>query len=227
MAAPTVVTISRQLGSGGSQVGQIVAARLSYSYADREVLHLAAESLGVDEGELCDREEKLTSIWETMGPPFVYAWPDAPYVAPPVLSVSDDQLYSAERRIIQDLAASGNCVIVGRGGVHILQGHPGAVHVLLHAPIGLRVHRAMEVYEISSEDDALHLVQQSDRARERFFRRMAGHDWMCATNYHLALDTSVVSLDHVAQLIVDYVRLVQSLNRRAGIAVQHESPPAD
>ena len=205
MAATTVVTISRQLGSGGSQIGQIVAARLRFHYADREVLELAAKALGMEERELAERDERLSSLWDSLTPAFVVGWPDAQYLPPPIRVVTDDALFATERRVIRTLASSGDCVIVGRGAVHVLRDDPDAIHVFLHAPVEFRVRRTMEVYEVRTEEDALSRIRESDRSRERFLRRMAGFDWTLATNYHLSLDTSRLSLEQTAQVIVDYV----------------------
>jgi cytidylate kinase len=101
MPATVVITIARQLGSGGSYIGHLVARRLGYAYIDRQILQQAAVELGVEEAEIEDREGRLQSFWEKLLLGFTMANP-YPIYMPPRL-ISDEQLAETERRLIIEL----------------------------------------------------------------------------------------------------------------------------
>ncbi|HSW38916.1 MAG TPA: cytidylate kinase-like family protein, partial [Acidobacteriota bacterium] len=124
MADRIAITISRQFCCGGARIGHIVASQLGYYYADREVLQLAARQLGISVEELSWRDERLTSFWENITGLFTYGIPDVSYTAPPFRTFTDEHLFELECKIIRELAEREDCVIVGRGGVHVLRNHP-------------------------------------------------------------------------------------------------------
>lgn len=205
MSSRTIVTISRQLGCGGAEVGQIVASRLGLRYADRDILRMAAEALQVRDEDIAWRDEKPATIWEHIAGLFPYGLPDAPYTPPPVLSVGDDELYEAEARIIRQLAEREDCVIVGRGGAQVLRTHPCATHVLLHAPVERRIERLMRVYGPITRQEAESMIRKCDADRRAYHTRVLHDEWLTATNYHLCLDTSALQPDGIADLIVHFV----------------------
>ena len=210
MAGKTAITISRQFCCGGAKIGHVVAARLGYRYADREVLQLAADRLGLPVEEISWREERLASFWEKITSLFTYGLPDVSYTAPPFQTVTDQRLFNLQAKIIRELAAREDCVIVGRGGAHVLRDHPRAVHVFLHAPDSFRVERAMEAYGAPTREKALAMIRESDRARQAYLERMAGQDWTLSTRYHLCLDTGVVGPERAAEIIELVVRARQA-----------------
>lgn len=207
MADKTAITISRQFCCGGAKIGHIVASKLGFRYADREVLQLAAEALGLPEEEISWRDERLASFWGKITELFTFGLPDLSYTVPPFRTVTDEHLFELEGKIIREFAEREDCVVVGRGGVHVLKDHPGAIHIFLHAPIAFRIQRVMEAYQVPTEEKALAVIQNSDRARQAYLARMAKYDWTRSTFYHLALETSSLSPDQAADVIVEYVRL--------------------
>ncbi|MBN2339715.1 MAG: cytidylate kinase-like family protein [Acidobacteria bacterium] len=210
MGEKTAITISRQFCCGGAKIGHMVASRLGYRYADREVLQLAAERLGLPVEEISGRDERLASFWEKITSLFTYGLPDVSYTAPPFQTVTDQRLFELQARIIREFAAREDCVIVGRGGVHVLGDHPGAVHVFLHAPDAFRVERAMEAYGAPTREKALSMIRESDRARQAYLARLAHHDWTLSTRYHLCLDTGVLPPERVADIIELFVQARQA-----------------
>ena len=199
----TIITISRQLGCGGAEIGRLLAERFGYHYADREVLEKAAKQLGVPGDDVSWREERPTSFWDRIASVFTYS---SPYTAPPIRPIPDDDLFALESKIIRELADRESCVVVGRGGAYVLKGRPGAIHVFLHAPTSFRIHRVMNVYHARNHDEAVAMIHASDKARKEFHMEMGDFDWLCAANYHLSLDTSTLSREQAADLIASYVR---------------------
>jgi cytidylate kinase len=204
--AKLTVTIARQMGSGGSYVGRLVADRLGLRYVDREVLHRAAEAFGFEAADLEAREERVSPLVERLFGVFGFGQPDGPYTPPPLRQLSDKQLFDKETEIMKGIADEGDCVIIGRGGVHVLRRHPGMVNVLCVAPLRFRVERVMKIYHISSPEAARVIVLESDQMRKKCFAKMTGHDWTCADNYHLCVDTSAMPLTDAADLIIDVIK---------------------
>ena len=199
----TTITISRQMGSGGSYIGQIVAKRLGLKYVDREVLHLAAQEFGCDEQTIAARSERVTSFWAKVLGSLSYGPPDAHYSPPPLGNFSDRELFDKQTQILKQLASQEDCVVVGWAGVFLLPRHRGTFSVFCHAPRRFRVNRIMKIYNDLNDEKARSLIVESDRTREIYFNEMTGHDWTCAKNYNLSIDTSLQPLEQIAELIVE------------------------
>jgi cytidylate kinase len=198
----TTITISRQMGTGGSFIGQLIAKRLGLKYVDREVLHMAAEEFGCDEETLEARSERVSSFWEKIFSVLSLGAPEAKYTPPPLRNFSDRELFNKQTEILKRIAGSNDCVVVGWAGVHMLPRHRGMFCVFCHAPNNFRVKRLMSVYKDLAEERARALITESDRTRELYFNTMTGHDWTCARNYHLSIDTSLRPLEEIADLII-------------------------
>ena len=206
------VTIARQLGSGGTYIGRLIADRLNLRYVDREVLHRAAEALGLEAAEVAAREERISPLWQRLFGAWRLGPPDGPYTPPPLRQFSDKQLFDKETEIMTGIADEGDCVIIGRGGVHVLRRHPGMFNVLCTAPMRYRVERVMKVYQVGSQEAARAMIQESDQMRKRCFAKMTGYDWTCADNYHLCIDTSLMSLAETADMIINLIRRKTNLD---------------
>lgn len=203
----TTVTIARELGCGGSATGQRLAELLSARCLDREIVSQAAKELDWDEGELTQREERRSSFWERMLRGIAVSPPDSMYVSSPApLCISDEDLFAAETRVMKEIAAREDCVIVGRAASYVLSPHPGMVNLFLHAPLHYRIQRLMDRREAPDHAEARALIARSDGARKTFIAQMANRVWDEATNYHLCVDTSALPFDDLAQLIADFVR---------------------
>jgi cytidylate kinase len=207
MDTPTtiVLTVSRQFASGGSFIGQAVAQRLGMRYTDRDVLVRAAAESGCRESDLEASEERAGGFWSRFFRQCALGAPEAPFVAPLPPTLEEGDLFELERRIIQEVAARSDAVIVGRGGFHILADHPGLVSVRVHARRDWRIRRAMAIYGIEDEQSAADLIRRSDEQRARFVRAFTGRDWDDALAHHLCLDTSAIGVELATELVVRLV----------------------
>jgi cytidylate kinase len=202
----TTITIARQLGSGGTYLGQVIAKRFGLRYIDREVLHVCAEEFGYDEQEIVARKERVSSFWEKFWQGLSLGRAEVPYVPPPLLPLSDKELFEKQTVIMKQLAEDSDCVIVGYGGAHLLPEHAGKVNLFCHAPLDFRIRRVMELYHAQSEEEAHEVIRESDEMRKRYFMEMAGKDWLCAEIYHLSIDTSLLPLDDIAEMLVGLLK---------------------
>ena len=171
-------------------------------YIDREVLHLAAAEFGCDEATVAARSERVSSFWERVLSGLSYGGADAVYNPPPLPNFSDRELFLKQIDVLKRIAMQDDCVVVGWAGVHLLPRHRGKFSVFCHAPRSFRMKRLMSVYDGLREEKAKNLIADSDRTREIYFHTMTGHDWTCAKNYQLSIDTSTQALDDVAELII-------------------------
>jgi cytidylate kinase len=199
------VTIARQLGCGGSAIGQYVAAGLKCRCLDREILSQTAQELDIEEQELAVREEKVASFWERMLLGMAAAAPEAPYLEPVHRVITDRDIFENETAVMRKIAAEENCVVVGRGAVHVLPDHPGKVNIFLHAPLAFRIQNFVRCGHAPNEEQARAIIEQSDAARRKFITQMLDKDWSCADNYHLSIDTSTLPQEDIGDLILFYV----------------------
>ena len=205
-----VVAISRQLGSGGSYIGYLVAKELGFNYVDREILDQAAKHLGTDVRVLEHLDERSFGIIQDIIRGFSSVRTSADYVPPQIQSIYSKDLYALECKIMSEFAALHNTVIIGRAGFYALRSHPRLIRVFIHAPQEIRIKRIMEVQNITDVRRARAEVEKSDRRRAKFVRDMVGVLWTDARNYHLCLDSSVVGFPACAEMIIKLVAKMNS-----------------
>lgn len=215
---PTIVlAISRQLGSGGSLIGREVATQLGFRFFDRDILHQAAESLGLDEAGLAPLEERSETFWDRLAPTLPLGVTGGLMMPTMPLYTAGSELFAAERGIIQSLAARESAVIVGRGGVHVLSGHPGLVAVFVHAPESFRVRRLMETMGIATVEEAENLVRRSDKQRSEFHKSLTRHQWTDASMYDLCVNSAAVGLEKATEVVVAVVAARVGAGQRSKI----------
>jgi len=203
---PIVLTISRQIASGGAYIGQTVARRLGLKYLDREILQRAAAALGCDdERSLEALEERAGGLWSAIARTMFIGVPDAPFTPPPPPDLSEGDVLEIETRIIREIASRESAVIVGRGAPHLLRDYDNVIRVFVHAPEPMRVAEVQRTYGLD-ESQARQMVHRSDRNRAGFVHALIGRSWTDACLYDLTVDTSIVRVDLAAELIATVVR---------------------
>ena len=200
----TVITISRQMASGGAYIGHLIAKKLGYAYVEREVLYRAARDLGGDITDVSRQDEKESGFVENLLKSFVFGTPEAAYVPPSRRPVYDEELFKTETHIMRLIAEQQNAVIVGHAGFAVLRGRQNLFNVFIHAPKEFRGKRLKEFHMMSAEQ-ALAEIEESDDCRERFLRTMAGSDWYDARNYHLSIDAQATGFEAAADMIMAFV----------------------
>lgn len=207
----TVVTIARQTGSGGSYLGQQVARRMGWAYVDREILHRTAQILGVEESAVAAADERVPGFWERLLTSFAVGSPEEAYVPPPIRPIPDEKVLEVEAQVMRRLAAEHDCVIVGRGGFHLLRGCARLVNVFVHAPRPFRQKRMCDLFQVTAEE-AASLVVQNDRDRERFIRKLVGRSWYDSRNYHVTIDTERAGFEAAEQMVTTLINSTRPSN---------------
>jgi cytidylate kinase len=217
MNTPTtvVLTISRQMGAGGSYIGQAIARRLGLKYVDREILTEATRLLGEKPENLEQLEEHVTNAWVRFTRHLSFGPPDGLFMPPRIReTVFEEDLFRIERQIIREFAAREDCVIIGRAGAIILRSHPGVIRVFVHAPESWRIDKVMETAGLADRQAVRDLIRKSDHDRARFVRAVCNCDWSDACHYDMTLNPAKIGLDHAVDLVAAVVE--RKMNDRTG-----------
>jgi len=166
-----VLTLARELGAGDTGFAPTVGARLGLRVYDRDLLEQEAVRLGVPEAELERIDDHPAGIFQRFRPGSLY-----------------QRYFEALGQLMNELAARGNVVLVGRGGSRFLRDHPRAVHVRLVAAMSVRVQRVM-AHRWLREGPARKLIAESDVQRGRFYQDYFGADWFDPLEYHLTVNS--------------------------------------
>jgi len=200
-----VITVSRQMGSGGDYIGYEVAKTLGFAYVDREILRQAASILKRNAASLEQYEERSSGFIRNLLRTFAFGSPDTPYVPPMERPVYDRDLFALESKIITEIVDKHDTVVIGRAGFHVLKGRPNTVHLFIHAPYDYRVKRVMKADSTADAQEAQAKVEESDKRRGKFIRDMTGTEWTDALNYHLSVDSSAASLSDIVKIVLNFI----------------------
>jgi hypothetical protein len=198
-----VVTLSAPYGAGGSIIGPEVARRLDLPFLDRAIPVEVARRLAVPLEEALAHDERLRG-WLGRLIALTARLPTltGPTPAPPPEAFDLEASFKAQTEsVIRHLAETTGGVILGRGAVVVLAGHPGALHVRLDGPVEGRIRQAMRLEGVD-EKTARERRRQTDIAREAAFRHFYGRSPADAALYHLILDSTALPLDACVDLIV-------------------------
>ena len=183
-----IITIARQHGSSGKQIGKIVAERLGIPFYYKETTALAAQASGLDKEFISDLTASAPEALHSL------------YLSTKVVQ----QAIVAQDRIIRKIADNGSCVIVGRAADYVLRDYENVVRIFVSAPEEYRVKRIMEVYG-DSEEQARKNVRRADSARASYYENISGQTWGDSKNYQLCVDSSV-GVEKCADIIEAYVQ---------------------
>ena len=168
-----ILTIAREHGSSGKEIGRQVAQRLGIPFYYKEMTALAAQESGLD--------REFISGLNRNAPKALYNL----YLSTKVVRLA----VTAQHQIIQKIAQNGSCVIVGRAADYVLRDHKDVVKIFIHASKEYRIGRAMEVYG-DTREEAEENIQRSDRARAAYYHHISGKRWGDADNYDLVVNSS-------------------------------------
>ena len=168
-----ILTIAREHGSSGKEIGRQVALRLGIPFYYKEMTALAAQESGLD--------REFISNLNRNAPRALYNL----YLSTRVVRLA----VLAQHRIIEKIARNGSCVIVGRAADYVLRDRPEVVKIFIRASREYRIHRAMEVYG-DAREEAEENIRRSDRARAAYYHHISGKRWGDAANYDLVVDAS-------------------------------------
>jgi cytidylate kinase len=196
-----VITISRELGSGGDEVADLLCQELGYCRMDKDMLSQIAEEAGVDVEAVLAKERAVTRRPKLVSSDMTSLYRKDPSAFGKQDAIDDQTYARVVRETMEKYAQEGNAVIVGRGGQMILQDWPDALHVHLHASVEVRVRRLVERLDIS-EGEAQRRIERSDEQKRQYIRLVHQNaSWKNLKYYHLTIDTGRISPRIAAQMI--------------------------
>lgn len=193
-----IVTIAREHGSSGKEIGRLLAQRLGVPFYYKEMTALAAQESGLD-------REFISSL-NRNAPKALYNL----YLSTKAVRLA----VKAQHQILERIAENGSCVIVGRAADYVLRDHTDVVKFFLSAPLEYRIGRAMEIYG-DTREEALENIRRSDKARAAYYRHISGQRWGEAANYDRMVDTSQGNAQAVEEMM-QYLKERQFLQEGNG-----------
>ena len=198
-----VINIGRQLGSGGKEIGEKLAARLGIDFYDKELINLASKKSGLcrEFFERADEKASQGIIGGLFGMRFPFISEGA---IPSNNCLSNDALFKVQSDVIRRLAAEKSCVFVGRCADYILREHPRCVNVFISASKEARMARICQLYRVD-EEKAEEMMEKADKRRSEYYNYYSYKTWGAAATYHLCMDSSVLGVDETVRFIEEFV----------------------
>ncbi len=190
-----LITVSRQYGSGGSEVAGRVAAALGWHLYDNSVVEEVARRLGMSTADVSARDERVPSLPERIASAMALGVPEVmPTVADLATQPNEERIVAMTKRVIEEAVQAGPAVLVGRGAQYMLAARADALHVFCYAPV-----EALEGYAITnlgiSPAEAHRVVAENNHQREQYVKRHWKRNWRDVANYHLCVNTAWLGLD--------------------------------
>ena len=181
-----VITISRQFGTGGHEIGAELARRLGVKLLDKQILNEVASRMRAFE-DAVEKIESRNPLWRDDFTNFYRTYMASAAYDGQEQEETSRVLFQAQANAIRSIADEESCVIVGRCGFDIFADHPNALKIFIHSGLDCRKRRIAEKYDIS-EQDAAAMILDNDYSRELYTKKFTGRDWKDATNYDVSLD---------------------------------------
>ena len=185
-----IITIAREHGSSGKQIGKLVAEQLGIPFYYKEMVALAAHESGLDREFISNLHKNAPDVLREL------------YLSSHAVQMA----IMAQAKIIKKIADNGSCVIVGRAADSVLEHYENVIRIFVHAPKPYRMKRVMEIYG-DTPAEARRNIHRSDKARAAYYKHISGRRWTDGRHYNLSVDSSV-GVQETADLILSYVSSV-------------------
>lgn len=187
---PSIITISRQFGSGGRQIGAHLSRRLVIPCYEKSLFEEASKNSGIHQMFFEEAEEHNDRLFTNIFSSVVSPWN---------MSL-DDRMYLAQVETIRDLAEQGPCIIVGRGANQILNDRKDVLNIFIYAEPAIRLERIVNVYGIAKEQSEKAL-KSVDKNRAAYLKHYTGQVFGKAENYHLCIDSGKLGIENTVKII--------------------------
>jgi len=198
-----VITISRQFGTGGHEIGVELAKRLGVKILDKQIMNEVASRLGTVE-EAVEKIELRNPLWRDDFTHFYRTYMAGAEYNGTEHDRTSRALFEAQASAIRKIADEESCVIIGRCGFHIFRNHPNALKIFIHADDECRKRRIASKYDISQHDAAAMLVD-NDFSRELYTKTFTGYDWQNACNYDVTLNVKQFGVNGAVDFLLNCI----------------------
>jgi len=197
-----IITISRQYGSGGREIGRILAKKLGIPFYDYELITRAAKESGFAEAAFENADSKATNslLYSISMGMNAFGNQDIGFAH---LSL-DDQIYLAQSNVIRKIATEGPCVLVGRCADYVLRDNENVAHIFIWADLEFRKKRVVEINHLP-ENKVEEEILKRDKRRANYYNYHASEKWGKAENYHLSIRSDYIGIENTADCIARYL----------------------
>lgn len=194
----TVITIGRQFGSGGREIGEKLAARFGIQCYDKELLTRAAKESGFCEEMLTNHDERPTNsfLYNLVMDTYSFGYNTSAFVDMPI----SQKVFLAQFDTIKKIASEGPCVIVGRCADYALSDFKNSIHLFIYADEESKVNRISKKYNVS-EAKAKDMIIKKDKQRQSYYNYYSSKKWGRADSYDFCINSSLLGIDGTVRLI--------------------------
>lgn len=196
-----VITIGRQYGSGGRDIGELLAKELNIPFYNKDLLTMAAKNSGLCEEIVEMYDEKPTSS-------LLYCIVSGAYNNSQSLPINH-KLFLAQFETIRKIAAEGSCVIIGRCADYALEDMPNCLNIFIHSDMDKRIERAINNYGID-KNKAKSILTKKDKQRATYYNFYSSKKWGDGANYHLIVDSGKLGIENTVKVIKNFVDVYKS-----------------
>lgn len=204
----TIITIGRQFGSAGREIGHLLAKDLGIKLYDKEMLAVAAKESGICQELFETHDEKPTNsfLYSLVMDTYSMGYSPNAYVDMPI----NHKVFLAQFDAIKKIADEGPCILVGRCADYALEAYPNCVSVFIHADLDTRIRRIARIYDLT-DAKAKDMILKTDKKRASYYNYYTNKKWAAAESYELCLDSSKLGVRGTADAILSYIELKNNL----------------
>ena len=196
-----IITIGREFGSGGHEIGIELAKALGVKCYDKQLIEIAAKESGLSEEVMKAQDESRSNslIYTLAMDSYSYGYPAGIYTETPL----NEKVFNAQQDVIKEIAARESCVIIGRCADYTLEDDPDLINVFIHADKEFRTKRVAAELQVN-ESKAKDAIQKKDKQRASYYNYYTSKKWGDSRSYHLTLDSSALGIDKCVEMILQY-----------------------
>ena len=208
MKTNTIITIGRQFGSAGREIGQKIAEDLGIKLYDKEMLARAAKESGICEEIFQTHDEKPTNsfLYSLVMDTYSMGYSGNTYTDMPI----NHKVFLAQFDAIKKIADEGPCILVGRCADYALESYNNVVSVFIHADLDSRIRRIARIYDLP-DNKAKDLILKTDKKRASYYNYYTNKKWSDAESYELCLNSGELGVNGTAEVIEQYIALKEKL----------------
>ena len=209
--ANTIITIGRQYGSAGREIGYKVAKDLGIKLYDKEMLDRAAKESGLCQELFETHDEKPTSsfLYSLVMDTYSLGYTSGSYTDMPI----NHKVFLAQFDAIKKIADEGPCIFVGRCADYALEEYDNVLSLFIHAKMDARIRRIARIYDLT-DAKARDIIVKTDKKRASYYNYYSNKKWGAAESYHMCLDSSVLGINGTAEAIEHLVELKENAENR-------------
>ena len=206
----TIITIGREYGSAGRQIGYKVAEDLGIKLYDRELLERAAKESGICEELFETHDEKPTNsfLYSLVMDSYSFGYPSSSYTDMPI----NHKIFLAQFEAIKKIADEGSCILIGRCADYALENYSNVLSVFIHADTTKRAKRISRMYDMT-ESKAREMILRTDKKRGSYYNYYTNKKWSAVQSYDVCLDSGKLGIDGCVETIIEIIKVKERMKK--------------